>query len=258
MRLGWRVRHCLVALSLLSSTACGDDGATSSDAGIADASDADGPDGRLDAAADARTTDGGNSPGPDASSTDASSPTDGGRTDAPIDAGPPFPDIAVYSITSDGAMGGRAGADALCDDALSEHPQLVEVRARAVLCVDGPYEAVDFPSTLGVPADRQVVSLDGARLAANWAGFMTSLDTSLSMAGVFEQPATGFVQFFTGCGPQDESLGCVHNCNGFTSASGGVSACVGRDDVTDETWIAWGNVLSCVSELPVLCIAYAE
>ena len=247
----------------------------------------------VDAATDAAALDGGaridgGNPSQDAAVADAGAPEDGGAVGdagiadaAPMDTAPEEVDAAVadasiadvleldggddagsapteeliivYAARGTGALGGRAGADAVCETERATHSELAGMTARALLCVTGPTEVGNFPTLHAVPAGARVLSLGGVQLGPDWAAFTSGLEQSLRMADVLPS-ATSWTQFFTGCG---STIGtCVHDCVGFTSDDPARSACVGRTDVTDGTWIAWGNILSCDAERDFLCIAH--
>ena len=163
--------------------------------------------------------------------------------------------IVLYSASSNGNMGGRTGADAICDTEKSNHSNLINYTAHALLCIDGPSEAPNFPSTLGIPSNVDVVSLDGSQLAVNWAALMLGMNETLEDANVMSD-----WQFFTGC--QGSLSNCVHQCSGsngpFSSMDPGTYACVGKNDDLSSQWLAWGNILSCEVERSFLCLAYGD
>jgi hypothetical protein len=161
--------------------------------------------------------------------------------------------IVVFAIESDGALGGRSGADAACETERGMHGELVGLVARALVCITGPQELVDFPTSFAVPDDVPVVSLSGLRLAANWTAFLTlGLETSLEAASVLSV-ATDFAM---GCGPQNAVGGCIHNCDGFASNDSGHFTCLAQSGAVHATWMRSGDVDTCDEVHSILCIAH--
>jgi len=241
--------------------------AVSSDANLTDGAN-DGPvdTGQTDGTNDmSNTNDVATDPG-DARNDTADAATDAGADagDARVDASDAGADasdrgslsnIVVYSTTSAGNMGGRSGADAICDLAKANHPALAGYSSRALVCANDPTDVQNFPTLLGVPAAAPIVSLNGTLLAADWAAFMVGLQVTLRDGGVLATATGTSSQFFTGCKALS-GMGCIYNCQDFTSTSPLDSACVGRTNRTDDRWIATGNILSCDVARHVLCIAY--
>ena len=164
------------------------------------------------------------------------------------DAAPNPTVIVFFTATSNGNMGGtRAGADAVCATAAADHSELAGMTVHTVACVDDVHELETFPTLLSFPDDAPIISLSRNSVADDWADLMDGPSSSLQNAGVFG----GATQFLTACA--NPGSGCVHTCTGLSSTAG--NGCVGKADLTDSTWMAWGNVLSCDSDLAVLCMA---
>jgi hypothetical protein len=127
--------------------------------------------------------------------------------------------IVLYALPSptDGNLGGRAGADALCQAAATRPAGYVS--ARAFISVSAADEIRDMPTLYGVPTNLPVVSLGTSpktTLANNWADLLDgSIAASLQAAGVTLQ---GYV--WTGSdrygGTISDSFG---NCNHWTTAN---------------------------------------
>jgi hypothetical protein len=164
--------------------------------------------------------------------------------------------VVVFAASSAGNMGGREGADGLCEQALAGYPQLSGLETHAFLCVATDDAVVDMPENYGVPVDVPLESVTGGVLAASWDDFVsTGLTASLEEAGVLPS-STATLQAFVGCGVGGTMSGCNHRCAGFTVALDTSNACVAHSDLTTSNWLAWGNILSCDQVLSFLCVAY--
>lgn len=128
----------------------------------------------------------------------------------------------------------------------------VTYAGHALLCMSSDDEVQDMATTFHIPTDRVVVSgTTGATIAANWPALLTGLDVDLHEAGLVEDAST---QFYSGCLPGGGVS--IHNCTGFTSNEASVNGSVGICNETSADWLAWGNILSCDSVLPILCVIY--
>ena len=177
-----------------------------------------------------------------------------GQTDA-TDA-----EIVMYSVNSGsvGNLGGRSGADALCNsgkpDALSHLAQV-----HAFLSVSSSDTIKDMPENYNVHAGATIRGPNGNAIASHWDDLLDgAILTSLQSAGV--ENVTGFidvVRWWSGSEP--DGLLTTDHCIGWTqNAAGSGSEGLGRYgrlDKIDSQWIeAYSS--SCNVTNNFLCVAY--
>src|SRR5262249_50726802 len=136
--------------------------------------------------------------------------------------------------TNAGAVGGRAGADALCQWA-SRPPQIpTNSNIHALLSVDANDEIRDFPNKYGARADAPIVGPTGLKIADNWSDLLDgSLDLSLANAFVVTNSP---LFYYTGSN-QDGSLS-DYNCSGWTNGSTPAGATLGSKSQTNNFWLS--------------------
>jgi hypothetical protein len=181
---------------------------------------------------------------------DAESPA---PLEAGPEAGPPAPDaskrdpdagairrVFVTSARYTAALGGPAGADALC----RAHAQDGDLR--------GEYRA--WLSTATIPAaerllgaDVPYVRLDGMVVATGWADLVDG--ALLSPIAIDEHGATVFDDVWTGT--HADGTGYPDDCAGFTTDGTGIGLC-GTSYRIDETWTE-NLVPGCGTPLRLFC-----
>lgn len=173
----------------------------------------------------------------------------------PVEAQSPQPPQPVQPIVMydaggslfDGNLGGRAGADAICQ--ASGNRPAGYTNFRAFLSVNGGDEIRDMPGNYGVPTNRPIVGPNGTVIANDWADLLDgTIDVSLGTAGL---PTAG--PFWSGSNA-DGSLG-ANNCTGWTDNSGLNFGEKGNPTRTDSTWLS-DAIIGCNSSLLLFCIAF--
>ena len=282
-----RFFFCLPAIALLTAQACGassDDASVapeadaSTEASVNDASastDADSSAGdatSADVATDASsTTDAVSDSSSDALADATSDALTDGAADAPADAPadaakdaactPPQVDVGHGCVTplvlfrgdpASGALGGRAGADALCAAA---RPALSHAPASSVafISVAADDEIRDLPGGKGFATDVPIVGPTGKVIATEWADLLDgTIARSLSAADVL----TGTDTFWYS-GSDKTGAVTSKTCTGWTAASTLFDASYGINSATDEGWIRQSGEATCgLSSYSVLCIGY--
>ncbi len=147
-----------------------------------------------------------------------------------------------------GAIGGRAGADTLCQSASNKPAGYSNYRA--FISVSATDEIRDMPANYGVPTSYAVRSTSNTLIANNWTDLLDGyINTTLAAAGVY---VGGPYDWWSGSF-QDGSLDGPYSCASWTNPS--VPGRLGRFDYPTPTWIFAGATL-CSSPANLLCIAY--
>lgn len=141
----------------------------------------------------------------------------------------------VDDVLRDGNLGGRAGADALCQ--ASANRPAGSANAHAFISVAAGDAIADMPGNYGVPTTGTISGPTGTLIANNWVDLLDgSISVDLQTAGVL---GAATLHWFTGSNA-DGSLSAF-NCSGWTSNAGAVQSTTGRRDRTDNTWIDFLN-----------------
>lgn len=164
----------------------------------------------------------------------------------------PMPDVRLYATMSDhsGNLGGRTGADAICQSAM--HATLVEAgyEARSFLSFSAADEIQDMPTLYGIPVDLPILNVSGMPVANDWGHLLSGgLVQSLRDAGVM-----GSNDYFWS-GSSSNGAAAAVNCNGFTSSASNVFGASGYSQATDSTW-TWTQSVNCLSTRKILCVAF--
>ena len=140
------------------------------------------------------------------------------------------PPITIYDAGSkSGALGGRAGGDALCQAAM---PANGCSTTHALLSVSATDEILDMPTKYGVPTDSPILALGGAQIADNWADLLDgTIDTSLGGAGVI----VGTSFWYSGSNA-DGSV-TDKTCTGWTTTAA-LNGTYGASNQTGSKWIS--------------------
>jgi hypothetical protein len=157
-----------------------------------------------------------------------------------------------------GSLGGRAGADALCQSATSRPPGYLNARAFLSFYVVGSAtgDAVkDMPTNYGVPTNLPIVSANNILLAANWAALLSGspLNTSFVGAGVVPSAPPNYLETYFWFGTYADGQVASNQCAGWTSAAG---SDYGRTGVTLSASLGDGVVANCYNALHVFCLAF--
>lgn len=175
--------------------------------------------------------------------------------------------IVMYSAgTSDGNLGGRAGADAMCVAA----NETGLPNARAFISVDAADEIRDMPGNYAVPTTLPINGPTGTTIANDWAALLNSeavpLLSSFSAAGVSTHASNIWWSGSGGHPAQDGAVDVANTCE--DGGGGGWSNGAGAGNngqtgslisVTDGGFdgpIAMAGASGCNNDVPVLCIAY--
>lgn len=163
----------------------------------------------------------------------------------------PVTPIILYNAGGsgfDGNMGGRAGADALCQ--VSGNRPAGYANFRAFLSVNAGDEIRDMPGNYGVPTNRPIAGPNGTVIANDWADLLDgTIDVSLGAAGL---PTAG--PFWSG-GNADGSLS-ANNCNGWTDNSGINFGEFGNPTRTNSTWLDDAYTSCSDMTYSLFCIAF--
>jgi hypothetical protein len=182
-------------------------------------------------------------------------------SDAMADASGPV--IRIFDGNSPGgALGGRAGIDALCATASQADGGPGSANVHGFISVTDTDEIKDLPSNYGVPTNRPIVSMTGVAIASDWSHLLGgSIGSALTSAGVI---VSG--NFWYSGSNADGSIattpvdgGGVHpfTCSGWTSGSGFLDGAYGLAYSTTSTWMASGGQATCgLGGYRVLCLGW--
>ncbi len=155
-------------------------------------------------------------------------------------------EITLYSAGQGaGALGGIAGANAVCDASGNKPAGTTGV---AFLSSD----AQDLVTLSGVPAALPVVGPNATVISTTWAGlFDGGIDATLGAAGVL---AIATDEFLSGTDASGVNVGGA-NCSNWTSAAGDSS--VGRGNLTSGFWMDQNDPTNqCAGANHLLCAAW--
>lgn len=161
----------------------------------------------------------------------------------------------IYMFSSagyyNGNLGGRVGADNICQSNLPVALVDAGYETHAVLAFDSRDDMASFPTNFLIPTDEVIYAYDSNVVIANdWLDFMDgSLDAGMRAATLL--PANTI--YWTGFEPDGRLT--QDTCNGFTSLSGADQAQIGNSDYDDIRWSAF-QVDSCNGVHPILCVAF--
>ena len=158
--------------------------------------------------------------------------------------------IVMYNAgTRDGNLGGRAGADTLCQG--SANRPAGYANARAFISVAANDAIADMPGNYGVPTVGAIAGPTGTLIANSWADLLDgSISASLNAAGI----SSGATRWWSGSNA-DGSLQLA-NCLNWTTNAGGQLGSAGNPGNTDNDWISDGSWACSVATRDLICIAY--
>lgn len=146
------------------------------------------------------------------------------------------------------SIGGRAGADTLCQNATNKPAGYSNYRA--LISVSATDEILDMPANYGVPTSYPIRSSSNTLIANNWADLLDgTISTGLGAAGVY---VGGPSEWWSGSAP-DGSLDGTYHCASWTSPSAGGR--FGTYGYSNASWISAG-VGGCSYAANLLCVAY--
>src|SRR3989344_182609 len=162
--------------------------------------------------------------------------------------------IDTTSSTHNGALGGRAGADAICANEKPANLPMNCGNIHAFISVDANDEIRDMPSNHGYNTAKKVYwwkASNGAvtLLDNNWNDMLGSiLSDQYSGTGVSTSAQSGSASF-------SGDVSVTENCAGFTSSSPGSTTKIGVSSTT-ATWIsATSPSYTCADLRVVRCVA---
>ncbi|MFN8414059.1 MAG: DUF1554 domain-containing protein [Anaerolineales bacterium] len=179
---------------------------------------------------------------PTATATFTSIPT---RTFTPV----PVNLTLYFGATSNGNIGPRASADALC----SANLPLGYTNYHAFISYSAADSIANMPSNYGIQTTLPIRSVTSTVIATNWADLMdASIPVALNTAGV-----SPTFNWWSGVQAADGTHidGVTTNCNGWTSNSASVGGIEGYNNQVDFSWMNAFNA-GCANVVAVLCIAY--
>jgi hypothetical protein len=179
-----------------------------------------------------------------------------GLAAAPVPVAPQAP-LILYeesAVGRNGNLGGRAGADTLCQ--ASANGPAGYINPRAFISVDANDEIRDMPGNYGVPTNVPIQSLTGNVIATNWADL---LDNTIAMT----LQAAGVTTTLWWSGSNGDGSLNADSCVGWTSAAPSEGGITGGAGATDLEWIQEGpQAASCggstITTITVLCLAFNE
>ena len=179
----------------------------------------------------------------------------GGTSD--VDDSQPVSGIVLYqtTATTDGNIGGRAGADAMC--VAAKPSGLTQTDVRAFIGVGTGDDVQNLPGNYGVPTNVAFHGSDGTEIASNWSDlFDGNIAVSLNSAGISASTYWS--------GSLDDATSPGDNCNGWTNNTPGggflsvaliFSGAIGDGSATSGGWLGVAPEDCSLSHV-ILCIAF--
>jgi hypothetical protein len=162
--------------------------------------------------------------------------------------GPP-----LYMFSNDSGfwgniVGGRAGADSICQTDIAYYPDLPTANVKAFISINDTDEIRDMPANYGVPTTRWIVGPTGKKIADDWADLLDgTIDQTLMDAEI--------VSWYWWSGSWEDGSLDPDNCSGFTIM--GTDGMAGHYNQTGNLWIWDGIATSCnLYEYYILCLAW--
>jgi hypothetical protein len=159
--------------------------------------------------------------------------------------------LMLYNAgTPDGNLGGRTGADAICN-ASGNMPAGVK-KVHAFISMSASDQISDMPANYGYQANLAIYGPDGTSMIANnWADMLDgSIAMSLDAAGILPAAST----WLNGTNGSGNWAGLVSSCQSFVSNNGSDFSFVGLSNNTDSTWMTAGSVTCSDTTHYLLCI----
>ena len=146
-----------------------------------------------------------------------------------------------------GNVGGKSGADAICD---SDRP-IGYKRGYAFARFDTNNEIQDLPTTAGINTNLNIRSVSNNLIANNWSDLLDgSIPQTLYSLGVFANAGARWMSF------SDINGAIKNSCNGGTDNSSSYTGTFGAAGNNDSRWIDRDSSDSCsTATRNLLCIA---
>lgn len=161
--------------------------------------------------------------------------------------------ILIFAIdnANDGDLGGRSGADALCQNA--ENTQYNKTNVMAFISVSADDQICDFPNApTNIPTSLPIYGPNGKIIANDWNDLLDGdIDNTLQDAGIT------YVDYWTGSnadGSYRTSTPVQNNCNGWTIDNSNQGSS-GQYNKTDSFWLE-SSYVGCGSNKGLLCVAW--
>lgn len=153
----------------------------------------------------------------------------------------------LSNTTTDGNIGGRAGADTFCE-ADSNNPRVAGSQTRAFLSVDANDEIRDMPENYNLPTDETIFRVDGTTQIATDFAALLNTDTTPLINSI-----GGATSAFAGSLSNGSFVG--PGCNSWTSNSASFGGRTGTSNATNQRYISGGATV-CSVAVPLYCISY--
>jgi hypothetical protein len=160
--------------------------------------------------------------------------------------------------TRNGNLGGRAGADTLCQASKARPGGLVQVRA--FLTVSATDQLANYEANYRVPSSLPIESASGTVLASNFSRLLVgSINVNLAAAGVLP---TVVDAWWSGSKPDGTVRrtfggGAEATCAGWQDGSSANAGGTGAPHVSDDLWITFGfDNCDINNDARLLCIAF--
>jgi hypothetical protein len=155
--------------------------------------------------------------------------------------------LVLYDAgTHNGNLGGRGGADVLCN--FSANKPSGTTKVHAFISISATDQISDMPAKYCYQTSQSIYGPDGiSKIADNWADMMDgSIDMSIGAAGVMPS-GNHWLAASNGDGTYDSGL---NQCNGFTNADPANNFMLGLSNQTDSGWMS----NTCDTPYRLLCI----
>lgn len=163
-------------------------------------------------------------------------------------------DVRIWNtaLNTHGNVGGRLGADALCD-ADPNKPVVAASTTRAFISINAADEIRDMPALYNIPTNEIVFRADGTtQVAPNWAGLLNAGSTNLvNSVNIGPFPAGGAFTFSSADGALHAS-----SCLNGTSNNGADNGMAGIHTSTNGGYIETGVTNCSFTTAELYCVTY--
>jgi hypothetical protein len=166
---------------------------------------------------------------------------------------PPPCGIVIYDAGGlyDGDLGGRTGADLICQSSPTRPGGYSNYRA--FISVNDTDEIRDMPANYGVPTNVCIGGRNGVKVADNWNDLLDGdIDASLVAAGSGNSQSD---EWWSGCASGSGDVAAA-NCLDWTCDTVCEVGTVGSDGSVTVTWIIVSTTVLCSDRKAIKCIAY--
>ena len=159
-------------------------------------------------------------------------------------------EIYIYATTTfhQGNLGGREGADTVCQTEQNSTAQSLCAERRAFLSTSSEDTLYRLQSTVGFPLSTPIKSFSNQLIASTWDGlFIEDLQNTLQQAGILR---ANNQSWWSG----SDLLGNeASHCNGWTSSESTALGAAGTGSSNQGEWLQKG-IEACDLEYPLLCL----